>query len=256
MDFPQSVTETSEYKALKSYLSEEKSLDDTVQEFTSTTSSESAEDKLLHSWDALTYLASRTDASSPSQQKLVDFLTNLQSQTSEIGDLEGKQVSWKDLPLYGRQVREHWNYDEEIAQNDKEISGYWANANAFQARVTASASKFDGTDPLDFSLYAVWALRAALEDKDDVPAATVRTAAMWILYAGDVLRKQGKEKREFEGKSAKAGDKYPKKEWNGFSTDRWRTWENRFANIKDIGVEEEIRDVAKQAQRKMQDLAA
>ncbi|TIA45885.1 hypothetical protein D6C79_05380 [Aureobasidium pullulans] len=255
MDFPSDTAKSSEYAALKAFLNDESSLEETVDNFISTPDSSSTEDKLLRSWDALGLTASQTPADSPSQEKLVSFLTALRQRDTNVGDVEGKTFSWSTLPLFGRQIREHWNYDERAAQKDAETARSWANANAFAARVTATASAFDSSDPLDFSLYAIWALRAALEDKDDVPEATVAAASMWILYAGEVLRKQSKEQRSYEGKVAQAGNKYPNKEWNGFEMDRWRSWNNRFANISEVSPYKEIKDIAKKTKRHMGDLA-
>jgi hypothetical protein len=255
MDFPSNTSESSEYAALKAYLNDESSAKEAVDNFISNSDSSSAEDKLIRSWDALGLTASQLPSDSSDQEKLVSFLTALRDCDNKVGDVDGKSVSWSSLPLFGRQIREHWRYDERAAQENKEVALQWGNANAFAARVTATASAFDSSDPLDFSLYAIWALRAALEDKDDVPAATVYAAAMWILYAGEVLRKQSKDKRSFEGKVAQAGNKYPNKEWNGFEMDRWRSWNNRFANISEVSPHEEIKDITKKTKRHMGDLA-
>ena len=255
MDFPPTTSETHEYKALKSYLDNESSAEETVKNFISNSDSSSAEDKLLRSWDALGLTASETPSDSSTQEKLVSFLTALRDCDTKVGDVDGESVSWSSLPLFGRQIREHWRYDERAAQDDKDVAQQWANANAFAARVTATASAFDSSDPLDFSLYAIWALRAALEDKDDVPDATVYAAAMWILYAGEVLRKQSKDKRSYEGKVAQAGNKYPNKEWTGFEIDRWMTWKNRFANIREVSPDAEVKDIAKKVKHHFGDLA-
>ncbi|KAH0291413.1 hypothetical protein M436DRAFT_40494 [Aureobasidium namibiae CBS 147.97] len=255
MDFPSTTSESTEYKALKSYLDDQASTEDTVNNFISNSDSSFAEDKLLRSWDALGLTASQTSSDSPAQEKLVSFLTALRNCDTKVGDVDGKSVSWSTLPLFGRQIREHWRYDERAAQENKEVALQWANANAFAARVTATASAFDSSDPLDFSLYAIWALRAALEDKDDVPEATVYAAAMWILYAGEVLRKQSKDKRSYEGKVAQAGNKYPNKEWTGFEIDRWMTWKNRFANISEVSPYAEVKDIAKKVKHRFGDLA-
>ncbi|KAI5198475.1 hypothetical protein E4T39_06761 [Aureobasidium subglaciale] len=255
MDFPSSTSESTEYSALQSFLNDKFSLDEAINNFISTPDSSSAEDKLIRSWDALGLSASQTPADSELQEKLVSFVTTLRERDTNVGNVEDKTVGWSSLPLFGRQIRERWNYDESAAHKDEEVAHNWANANAFAARVTASASAFDSSDPLDFSLYAIWALRAALEDKDDVPEATVRAAAMWILYAGEVLRKQSKDQRSYEGKVAQAGNKYPNKEWNGFEMDRWRSWGNRFGNISEVSPCEETKDIAKKAKRHMGDLA-
>jgi hypothetical protein len=255
MDFPSDTSKSSEYATLKTYLDDKSSLEETVNKFISSTDSTSAEDKLIRSWDALGLIASETPTDSDSQEKLVKFLTAIRDQDTKVGDVEGKTVSWSSLPLFGRQIREHWNYDERAAQKDEQVARMWANANAFAARVTATASAFDSSDPLDFSLYGIWALRAALEDKDDVPEATVAAAAMWILYAGEVLRRQSKDQRTYDAKVARAGNKYPNKEWSGFEMDRWRSWGNRFGNISEVSPYDEIKEIAKKAKRHMGDLA-
>ncbi|KAG9725449.1 hypothetical protein KCU73_g13159, partial [Aureobasidium melanogenum] len=59
MDFPSNTSDTNEYAALKAFLDDNSSLDETINKFTSNSDSSSAEDKLLRSWDALGLTASK-----------------------------------------------------------------------------------------------------------------------------------------------------------------------------------------------------
>jgi hypothetical protein len=64
-------------------------------------------------------------------------------------------------------------------------SDHWLNLNAFAARLVAS-------QVLDLSLYAIWAMRDALEMplegiKPEVRDQTLRAAALWIEFCGENL---------------------------------------------------------------------
>jgi len=107
----------------------------------------------------------------------------------------------------------------------------WDNKTAFLARLTSHANLSNDEDPLDFSIFGLWALRSAFEENPESSTTTipaVRNAALWIIYAGDALRKLASEKRDMSGNSGVAGNKFPQKTWKGFDEERWNLWKAGF----------------------------
>ena len=124
------------------------------------------------------------------------------------------------------------------------------NKTAFLARLTALSAE---DDALDFSLYALWALREAFEEEcptsyNSEPA--IRNAAVWIEYAGKTLWKKAVDNREFKDRLAIPGKKYSDKPWRGFSEERWNVWRKGFEEVgsqAEAGEVEEANVLAKQA---------
>jgi hypothetical protein len=132
----------------------------------------------------------------------------------------------------------------------------WANMNYFYASVT-------GKEIDDFSLFAIWAMRQALEipqsdDKQSTAAqkynAYVPTAAVWVFGMGSTLYAKEEDltpKDSKQGNPAKGGAL-----WKGkaeFSKDRWRFWKERFAevgNMKDVS--EDTQNIARDAVEAME----
>ena len=121
------------------------------------------------------------------------------------------------------------------------------NINAFFARVTAA-----GID--DFTLYAIWTLREALEDPaaGDIAKQTspklLKAASVWFLYASDILSKATKEGKQFDGKMAKPGASLKDgAEWKGFCQDRWNTWKERLSSLNYAELPEDTKAMIDQA---------
>ncbi|PTD08932.1 hypothetical protein FCULG_00011157 [Fusarium culmorum] len=121
------------------------------------------------------------------------------------------------------------------------------NINAFFARVTAA-----GVD--DFTLYAIWTLREAIEDPaaDEIAQKTspklLKAASVWFIYAGDSLAKATKEGKQFDGKMAKPGASLRDgAEWRGFCDDRWKVWQQRMSTLKDADLPEETKTLVEKA---------
>lgn len=106
---------------LTRHLNGRKSLDQAVDafcrpiedKFMNTSKSEAVEPLLLEAWTAVIAVASATTHTSENRQKLVDFVITLQYKPTLMkGDqtcvLHGGKV-WKDLPMFGIQMREAWN---------------------------------------------------------------------------------------------------------------------------------------------------
>ena len=96
----------------------------------------------------------------------------------------------------------------------------WTNLNAFVARLTALSPSIP---VFDYSLYAIWSLRAAFEGTETDPA-LIDGGKVWFLYANEILDKLSQEKKTFEGRLAAPGSKYSGKEWVGFSPERLNLW--------------------------------
>lgn len=99
----------------------------------------------------------------------------------------------------------------------------WTNLNAFIARLTSLSSSVPA---FDFSLYAIWTLRAALEGTDVATPRQLLAAKAWFLYASQRIEQLSKEGKEFNGKIASAGGKYKTKAWKGFNAERLNIWQS------------------------------
>lgn len=116
-----------------------------------------------------------------------------------------------------------------------------ANKTAFLARLTSRSTR---GDPLDFSLYALWALREAFEE--ECPAGhnlepAIRNAALWINFAGKELGTLAVQNRDFSGRMAIPGKKFADKEWKGFNGERWGIWK---AGFEEAGSSAEAEETA------------
>lgn len=55
--------------------------------------------------------------------------------------------------------------------------------------------------------------------------------ALWAFSQGN---------KSFDGKVAKAGSRFDDKDWTGFSSERWSTWSQRFAEIQDRDAADKV----------------
>jgi hypothetical protein len=147
------------------------------------------------------------------------------------------------------------------------------NFNAFLAKANASRRV------PEFKLYAIWALRRALEDADwaDAPpqldpgydAATrarltylctvsvldgyVPPAAQWIFHAGRLIFHSNDEYVEPGSDPARGGKLWTGK--HGFSRERWAFWKERFGWVSACEeLEPSTRDVARKAVEAMDEI--
>lgn len=97
----------------------------------------------------------------------------------------------------------------------------WTNLNGFVARLTSLSPSI----PIfDYSIYAIWSLRAAFEGTE-TSAAHIDAGKVWFRYAQEVIEKMSREKKSFEGRLAAPGSKYKDKEWIGFGPERLHIWQ-------------------------------
>jgi hypothetical protein len=120
------------------------------------------------------------------------------------------------------------------------------NINAFFARVTAAGVS-------DFTLYAIWTLREALEDPDVNEIAhqpstkLLNAASVWFIYATDILANATKENKQFDGKMAKPGTSIGQAEWRGFCDDRWKVWKQRLSAASNADLSGDTKILAEKA---------
>ncbi|EIW76718.1 hypothetical protein CONPUDRAFT_139443 [Coniophora puteana RWD-64-598 SS2] len=165
---------------------------------------------------------------------------------------------WSDLVMLGPSAREAWNDSPGCGAGwTAPEQRAWANVNAFVARLTATATA-------DFRLYAMWALRDALEE-DLKPrnlhvaappavrlASNVAAAAAWILVAGDFLYARHADGERYAQEAdvslAARGKQLPWHGDNEISTARWRFWCRRFGQeAQNAELPAEVRELARRS---------
>jgi hypothetical protein len=187
--------------------------------------------------------------------KLVDLVVAFKEHV--VKDDEKYSYLYSEMTDFTMACREAYN-DAPAAQDgflDQEVAA-WARMNFFYARLT-------DRDVADLSMYSIFALRAALEDKlqDDAEAtavqkynALVHAAGVWILGAGHkIFRIQ----KDLTPSDDKAGDPARGGElWKGkseFSPERWMFWKERLAEISKMDeLKETTRHLAKDAIEEME----
>ncbi|KAF1943142.1 hypothetical protein EJ02DRAFT_453660 [Clathrospora elynae] len=208
-------------------------------------------------WYSVIHSAKRISAREVQQHdRLVDLITAFKEHS--IPDNEKYNYLYREMIDFDMACREAYN-DAPTAHNgfiDVEIDA-WANMNFFFARVVDKGLH-------DLSLYAIFAMREALEtppDDDDQATASqkygayVPAAATWLSGFGPNLFKKQKDLTPTDrkqGSPARGGEL-----WKGkaeFSQERWRFWKERFAQISKMegGVAEKTKEVAKDAVETME----
>jgi hypothetical protein len=119
------IKHSHEYRALTTYLSAkpqplstalESFCKPTEETFMSSQSASEVESQLWRVWKTVVATATQTTHDSPGQQKLADFVLELRNRP--VLERQGKvckvwdAVVWKDLPIFGPQMREAWNDGE------------------------------------------------------------------------------------------------------------------------------------------------
>ncbi|KAL3417696.1 hypothetical protein PVAG01_10706 [Phlyctema vagabunda] len=215
--------------------------------------SDDIESPLWTAWNDLVAIVGQT--SHDEQDRLVEFVKSLQKLPGPRSKKGGgactvwsQPATWDSLTLLGAVLRDSWNYtpDGPGASANK---GLWVNMNAFVARLTTLSQKPD--DAFDYSLYAVWAMRDALEDPaPEAPIAheeLIKGAAAWLIYAAPTLKKLSQSGRVFEEKMAKEGQSLLGKDWVGFNEERWALWKDRLAAVKGKSGDAEVQDFVAKA---------
>lgn len=205
------------------------------------------EHELERLWTAVTSAAEQTPHAQ--QSKLVDIVLAIKAlpqpaHESKKLEIWGEEQRWEQLPLFGAKAREGLD----LASDKPDDS--FVNLNAFYARVTAAGA-------CDLSLYAIWILRAALEDPEeddiatDTKPASLKAASVWLIYAAETLSKLSQEKKQFDGKIAKPGRSLTifkdAPGWHGFCEDRWETWVDRLTPLNEASIATDAKPLVSQA---------
>ncbi|OHE94371.1 hypothetical protein CORC01_10299 [Colletotrichum orchidophilum] len=243
---------------VKTGTNDKKRLNDTVDEFKDLAkkSESEIEDFLWDTYNAIFAVAKQTPPEK--QTPLVDFLQRLRETTVTASDGQplklSNQVVWKDLPTFGWVARDLWNFDAFDTSASEEEKASWINLSAFAAQLTSRADLTNSHDPLDFSLFGLWALRTAFEEEqpgDGDSAVAVSIAYQWIDYSGDALRELSSKNRDYEGKSGKAGAKFGDREWKGLNEERWSAWTGAFESAAPQISDAKVKGLAAKAAEKM-----
>ena len=156
--------------------------------------------------------------------KLVDLVLALQRRGVLAREPGGQECLlwggrlWDELPLFGPQMREAWNFTH------RDYPASYLDSIAFAARLTSAAC--GKNDAIDFTLYAMWDFRDSLEhnreqldemglhhDPEDLLIGVVQ----WLKLCGPVLA------------ALAAG--HPEDDGADFSVPRWNRWRERLADI-------------------------
>ena len=113
--------------------------------------------------------------------------------------------------------------------------------------LTIFAARLNAREVQSFSLYAIWAFRAALEG--DTPwcppgprSVTIPAACAWIKYAGEHLIKLDND----YGRAARGGTLWSGN--NGYCRERWQLWREGFSrSAEDVSLSQIARAEARQA---------
>lgn len=115
------VQQCTQYAALNHFVSNKNDLRGALDEFCepaenewmSSTNAEEVEEQLTLCWRSIISQAAQVSFKDAAQQKLVDFVLNLQQRPILQKDGQTCQVQsmavWKDLPTFGWSIREAWN---------------------------------------------------------------------------------------------------------------------------------------------------
>ncbi|KAH8593783.1 hypothetical protein B0O99DRAFT_595895 [Bisporella sp. PMI_857] len=225
-------TQSEEYKALKEALASKTEPSAAAHSLTKPTKQAFAqggkdadlEEPLSQAWRSIIEVAAETPYQS--QDALIKILKAVQQESLSEGDGSANKVEiwgekvevFKDLPLFGIAVRDAWN--KRSGSKSDFPADQWVNLNSFIAQLTALSSS---SPPFDFSLYAIWALRAAAE-QEAPQKADVDAGKLWLSNARELIEKLGAEEKKFDGALARPGEKYKEKKWAGFTAERLEIW--------------------------------
>jgi hypothetical protein len=248
------------YPIVQDYLDEKLKLDDAIKKLCDPIDEKIAAERLddvnfMDLWYSILHSARRTHyRDADIHQSIVILVAGFKEHS--IPNNEKYNYLFDSLTDFLMACRESFNDAPTPGSSVKMESVAWSNLNFFLALLV-------GKQLADNSLFAIWALRQALETphEDDNESTAVQkyetyvpAAAVWIFGAFRVLYQKEEDltpKDKKHGNPARSGEL-----WKGkaeFSHARWNFWADRFA---EIGKMEELsadtRDVAKDAVESMQ----
>ena len=187
------------------------------------------EGMLWPAWQAVISAADTPDDAARS--RLVELLSAIRARGILVRSGGEECVVWDmrahaDLPVFGAQMRETWNFSPPAVSAQS-----WANLNAFAAQLTLTG--------IDFSLYAIWALRHALEEQSPEVSQVLPAAVQWFRHAGSVLAFLALEGTadshgaDWVGELCREAGLIDR----GFTIRRWNFWKGRLEDIAAAGGE-------------------
>ncbi|KAF7590279.1 hypothetical protein BBP40_003016 [Aspergillus hancockii] len=190
---------------------------------------ENLENFVWEFWVIFINIAKQIPCDSPSQDRLVELVKALSEIPPTTIQIWGNDTRlWADLPLLGPNMREAWN--PPTPNDSKEVAQGWINLNSFAARLLT-------LDATSWKLFAVWALRDALEEESSGSKleCDVVVAREWFKHGGPILREQVTANDDKEDRMMAGGTLYqgPAK----VSLERWVFWKERLNKICEQGGE-------------------
>lgn len=258
------------FNAIRSYLEDQATLAETVNRLAGPIDSyyEREFDDLLYpslyfTWQTFNSIMGQIPHENAAwHTKLAEILIGLLQRPSPSDEVrtvgEPPRILWADLPYYDPEFLGSWtdaaNTAHAVRDHDRVDPDYdwmreqWTRCNAFVARLVTMRCT-----ALDYELYAIWTLSAALEEglHPDELWMDVPGAAVWVFYAGDFLFNSRREWEPTGNRSVAQGGPL----WQGkpgFCVERWQFWKERFgAIVERDDVDEDTRSWADGAKRKM-----
>ncbi|RMY45886.1 hypothetical protein D0863_15951 [Hortaea werneckii] len=227
--------------------------------YEATTNPSDIEELLWPAWQCLIACAAATPhESAAGQQKLVELVLRVQRRPAlekkgggEVCSVQDGVV-WRDLPIFGWQMREAWNAAASDS-SEAESKQHWINVNAWTARLVSAAHAREADKP-DLSLYCIWTLRMALETEEQPSNVALSAAAAWLIYAAPTIWEFCMQSKTFDGKVAKPGPRWKDQEWRGFTRERWQAWMQRLISELEGQISDGVtKHMVDQALRAMRD---
>jgi hypothetical protein len=170
----------------------------------------------------------------------------------------GDKTLWSTLSLLGAASRESWNDSPGCGAGYSPAAVQaWANLNAFTARLTRDNIE-------SYSLYAIWAMRDALEEDEKWAYkmdAFVPAASAWIMIWGKPMYDRTEDmtpSNKNQGNPGQPGDYMIRRTGNEkaeWSRDRWAFWKERFREISvREKVTDETRSISKSTFKRMEEI--
>jgi hypothetical protein len=248
------------YPVIQDYLTQKIDIDEASEKLFPPIDSKIAANKLddvnfKDLWYSVIHSARRTGYQEKEvQTKIAKVVTAFKNHS--IPDNEKYNYLYSSMTGFSMACREAYNDTPEPGSAVHVEINAWANLNYFYGLVA-------GTDVFDLSLYAIWAMRQALETphEDDPQSTAVQKYNTYVPAASTLCFGMHRALFELEKDLTPADKKHgnPAKGgplWKGeaeFSKDRWFFWKERFAEIGNMeSVSEETRSIARDAVQDME----
>lgn len=215
------------------------------------------------------------EASSDKQiSDIVEFLMQLSKtdckdpETGEVRVIHNAQL-WKDLPIFGWEMREWFNFGTftppfgisvcgiraDTMTGSDEVKGEQLDRLERQVKmIVLLMAHPDDDGSNDNSLYALWALREAFEETRPIAPSDVRLTAPWVLHVAKRLWQLTELGTDMPERWGVPGKKYADKEWKGFNKERWAVWRDGFVAAQAQLKDEEVKALAGRAAEIMKEL--